>query len=64
MSVQAQVRNRASRQPPPQMFRALGLGLLVPNLSPGISQEFAIPTAAGTVDEQTQAGHYSAGRNQ
>jgi len=28
------------------MFRALGLGLLVPNLSPGISQEFAIPTAA------------------
>ena len=30
----------------PQMFRAFGLGLLVPNLSPGISQEFAIPTAA------------------
>lgn len=30
----------------PQMFRALGLGLLVPNLSPGISQEFASPTAA------------------
>ena len=30
----------------PQMFRAMGLGLLVPNLSPGISQEFAIPTAA------------------
>ena len=28
------------------MFRALGLGLLVPNLSPGISHEFAIPTAA------------------
>ena len=28
------------------MFRAFGLGLLVPNLSPGISQEFAIPTAA------------------
>ena len=32
----------------PQMFRALGLGLLVPNLSPGISYGFAIPTA--TVD--------------
>lgn len=31
----------------PQMFRALGLGLFVPNLSPGISHEFAIPTAAG-----------------
>ena len=29
----------------PQMFRALGLGLLVPNLSPGISQAFALPTA-------------------
>ena len=29
----------------PQMFRALGLGLLVPNLSPAISQEFAVPTA-------------------
>ena len=30
----------------PQMFRAFGLGLLVPNLSPGIPQAFAIPTAA------------------
>lgn len=31
----------------PQMFRVLGLGLLVPNLSPGISHEFAVATAAG-----------------
>ena len=30
----------------PQMFRALGLGLLVPQLSPGLSDAFAIPTAA------------------
>ena len=30
----------------PQMFRALGLGLLVPQLSPGLSNSFAIPTAA------------------
>jgi len=30
----------------PQMFHALGLGLLVPNLSPGISEAFGIPTAA------------------
>ncbi len=28
------------------MFRALGLGLLVPLLSPGLSNSFAIPTAA------------------
>jgi hypothetical protein len=31
----------------PQMFRVLGLGLLVPNLSPGMPLEFAGPTAAG-----------------
>lgn len=31
----------------PQMFRVLGLGLLVPNLSPGISREFAVATALG-----------------
>ncbi len=31
----------------PQMFRVLGLGLLVPNLSPGISREFAVATAVG-----------------
>ena len=30
----------------PQMFRALGLGLLVPLLSPGLSNSFAVPTAA------------------
>lgn len=31
----------------PQLFRVLGVGLLVPNLSPGMPQSFAIPTAAG-----------------
>lgn len=30
----------------PEMFRVLGVGLLVPNLSPGMPSEFAIPTAA------------------
>lgn len=30
----------------PQMFRAFGLGLLVPNLSPGLSPAFALPVAA------------------
>ena len=29
----------------PEMFRVLGVGLLVPNLSPGMPAEFAIPTA-------------------
>jgi hypothetical protein len=31
----------------PEMFRVLGLGLLVPNLSPGMPDEFAWATAAG-----------------
>jgi hypothetical protein len=31
----------------PQMFRVLGLGLLVPNLSPGMPRDFALATAAG-----------------
>ncbi len=31
----------------PQLFRILGVGLLVPNLSPGMPHSFAIPTAAG-----------------
>ena len=31
----------------PQMYRVLGVGLLVPNLSPGMPSEFAISTAAG-----------------
>jgi hypothetical protein len=30
----------------PEMFRALGIGLLVPNVSPGMPAEFAITTAA------------------
>jgi hypothetical protein len=29
----------------PEMFRVLGVGLLVPNLSPGMPIEFALPTA-------------------
>ena len=31
----------------PEMFRVLGVGLLVPNLSPGMPTEFAVSTAAG-----------------
>ena len=31
----------------PQMFRVLGVGLLVPNLAPGLPREFALPTALG-----------------
>jgi hypothetical protein len=31
----------------PEMFRVLGVGLLVPNLSPGMPSEFAFSTAAG-----------------
>jgi hypothetical protein len=31
----------------PQLFRVLGVGLLVPNLSPGMPVEFAAPTAIG-----------------
>lgn len=31
----------------PQMFRVLGVGLLVPNLAPGLPTEFALPTAIG-----------------
>jgi hypothetical protein len=31
----------------PQMFRVLGLGLLVPNLSPAMPRDFAVATAAG-----------------
>jgi hypothetical protein len=30
----------------PEMFRVLGLGLLVPGLSPGMPAAFAVPTAA------------------
>lgn len=30
----------------PEMFRVLGVGLLVPNLSPGMPADFAITTAA------------------
>jgi len=31
----------------PQMFRVLGVGLLVPNLAPGMPWSFALTTAAG-----------------
>jgi len=33
----------------PEAFRVLGVGLLVPNLSPGMPMEFAIPTACADV---------------
>jgi hypothetical protein len=39
-------RARLSAWVAPEMFRVLGLGLLVPNLSPGMPREFAMPTAA------------------
>ena len=31
----------------PQLFRVLGVGLLVPNLAPGMPGSFALPTALG-----------------
>ena len=31
----------------PQLFRILGVGLLVPNLAPGMPRSFAVPTALG-----------------
>jgi hypothetical protein len=31
----------------PQLFRVLGLGLLVPNLAPDLPRAFALPTAVG-----------------
>jgi hypothetical protein len=31
----------------PQLFRVLGVGLLVPNLSPNLPRAFALPTAIG-----------------
>ena len=39
-------RTRLSAWVAPEMFRVLGLGLLVPSLSPGMPEEFAVPTAA------------------
>lgn len=33
----------------PQLFRVLGVGLLVPNLAPGLPTELALPTAIGDV---------------
>lgn len=38
---------RAALWVAPQMSRALGLGLLVPNLSPGMPAAMAVPTAIG-----------------
>ena len=46
-SLRLSVEHRLSLWIAPQMFRVLGLGLLVPNLSPGISAEFARATAIG-----------------
>ena len=31
----------------PQLFRVLGVGLLAPNLAPGMPRSFALPTALG-----------------
>ena len=33
----------------PEMFRVLGVGLLVPNLSPGMPLSFAVPTAIADI---------------
>lgn len=40
-------RHRAAFWIAPQMSRVLGLGLLVPNLSPGMPEAMAVPTAIG-----------------
>jgi hypothetical protein len=39
--------SRLSAWVAPEMFRVLGVGLLVPNLSPGMPAEFAVATAIG-----------------
>jgi len=39
--------SRLSAWVAPEMFRVLGLGLLVPNLSPGMSSGFALSTGTG-----------------
>ena len=39
------LRDRLSLYIAPEMFRVLGVGLLVPSLSPGMPSEFAVPTA-------------------
>jgi len=44
----------------PHLFRVLGVGLLVPNLAPGLPREFAISTASG--DSLTAALAAGAGR--
>jgi hypothetical protein len=41
------LRDRLSLFIAPEMFRVLGIGLLVPSLSPGMPSEFAVPTAIG-----------------
>ena len=46
-SLRLSVDERLSLWIAPQMFRVLGLGLLVPNLAPGIEREFAVATAIG-----------------
>ena len=40
-------RARLSLWVAPQMFRVLGLGLLVPSLAPGMPRDFAVATALG-----------------
>jgi len=46
-SAQLSPANRLSLWVAPEMFRVLGVGLLVPNLSPGMPAGFALSTAAG-----------------
>jgi hypothetical protein len=46
-SAQLSPDSRLSAFVAPEMFRVLGLGLLVPNLSPGMPSEFAVATATG-----------------
>ena len=41
------LRDRLSLFIAPEMFRVLGVGLLVPSLSPGMPSEFAVATAIG-----------------
>jgi hypothetical protein len=46
-SAQLPFSTRLSLWVAPEMFRVLGLGLLVPNLSPDMPMEFAVSTAVG-----------------
>ena len=47
LSARLSPKARLSTWVAPEMFRVLGVGLLVPNLSPGMPSGFAVSTAAG-----------------